>query len=261
MAYGLLFTIAGVTFCLGWDLLFMNERDKKLVLCPQVKGIIDRVVILFYSGSTCTGTLLDDSQTVLTVRHLFGGSVPPLYTPVTVRKFPYHLPETVYLTYFHPHLDVAILSPHRDNTPIPRLPASVPSMTCQDVLAIGFGRESYSEHLFGEFELLLPTVRRGVVSKEIRHRDSVFYFKTDLDLYNGFSGCAVWAGQAMVGMAVFILKSAIDHRNHHRHNFSLALSQIQHYLTNPSVPQETLTFLQEMDAVTTRRVIRIVSKL
>lgn len=53
--------------------------------------------------------------------------------------------------------------------------------------------------------MMLPTLQKGVISKVIRDQDTNVFVKTDALLYNGFSGCGVWAEEGLVAMAVFII--------------------------------------------------------
>jgi hypothetical protein len=61
-----------------------------------------------------------------------------------------------------------------------------------EVVALGFGRISYNINIFDKFELVLPTIARGVVSKIIEIGNLNLFLKTDAKLYSGFSGCGIW---------------------------------------------------------------------
>jgi len=52
------------------------------------------------------------------------------------------------------------------------------------------------------------------------------FFKTDANLYNGFSGCSIWQNNLHIGTAVFILKNKNTSTNYNRHNFSYGIEFI-----------------------------------
>jgi hypothetical protein len=56
------------------------------------------------------------------------------------------------------------------------------------------------------------------------------FIKTDASLYNGFSGCGIWYGKKLIGMAVFILKNKNNNSNFNKHNFSYTIDFIFHLL-------------------------------
>lgn len=51
-------------------------------------------------------------------------------------------------------------------------------------------------------------------------------FKTDASLYNGFSGCAIWAEAIQIGMAVFCIKNTNTSSHLAKQNFSYVTSFI-----------------------------------
>lgn len=88
---------------------------------------------------------------------------------------------------------------------------------------LGFGKFAFSNRVFQKIELVMPTIEAGVVSKVINVGHRSIFLKTDAALYNGFSGCAVWLGNQIIGMAIFILKNKNNQSNFNRHNFSYTI--------------------------------------
>lgn len=94
------------------------------------------------------------------------------------------------------------------------------------ILALGFGKYGFSARLFHRVEVVMPTIENGIVSKVINLGNRSTFIKTDAVLYNGFSGCGIWMGAQLIGMAVFILKNKTNHSNFNHHNFSYSVNFI-----------------------------------
>jgi hypothetical protein len=99
-----------------------------------------------------------------------------------------------------------------------------------DIIAIGFGKYNYGIHNFRFVDLLLPTIMRGIISKTITINSTLVAFKTDANLYHGFSGCGIWRGHSHIGMAVFIIKNITTLSHLTKHNFSYSSSFLRHSL-------------------------------
>ena len=76
----------------------------------------------------------------------------------------------------------------------------------------------------------MPTIETGVISKIISLGHKNVFLKTDAAMFNGFSGCGVWLGSNLIGMAVFILKNKNGGSNYNRHNFSYTFEFIEKLL-------------------------------
>lgn len=73
-----------------------------------------------------------------------------------------------------------------------------------DITAIGFGKYNFTIDKFSS-GLILPTLQKGIISKNIKHNNTSIFLKTDAHLSNGFSGCGIWSEKGLLGMAVFIV--------------------------------------------------------
>lgn len=71
---------------------------------------------------------------------------------------------------------------------------------------------------------MLPTIMRGIISKVIEVGSQLVVFKTDANLYHGFSGCGIWSGNHQQGIAVFIVKNITTFSQLLKHNFSYSAS-------------------------------------
>jgi hypothetical protein len=100
----------------------------------------------------------------------------------------------------------------------------------EEIRAIGFGKYNYSLSAFNKVDLLLPTILRGIISKRMELQSELILFRTDANLYHGFSGCGIWRGNNHIGMAVFIIKNTTTFCQLNKHNFSYCRSFIDKYL-------------------------------
>ena len=78
----------------------------------------------------------------------------------------------------------------------------------------------------------MPTIETGIVSKIVNIGYNSIFIKTDAALFNGFSGCGVWQGHRIIGMAIFILKNKSNQSNFNRHNFSYTIEFIEKLLNS-----------------------------
>lgn len=100
-------------------------------------------------------------------------------------------------------------------------------MIGDEILAIGFGKYAYDDCIFEKWQVVLPTIQRGCISKVINTNAEPTFIKTDANLYNGYSGCGIWQNQQLVGMAIFILKNKSNSLNYNNHNYSYLREYIE----------------------------------
>lgn len=101
-------------------------------------------------------------------------------------------------------------------------------------MSLGFGKYGYTSRIFQKIELVMPTIESGIVSKVVNVGHNSVFLKTDAALFNGFSGCGVWLGNRIIGMAIFILKNKNNESNFNRHNFSYTIEFIEKLLSSNS---------------------------
>ena len=106
---------------------------------------------------------------------------------------------------------------------------------------MGFGKYSYNNFMFSKFDLVLPTITEGIISKVIDFSGEEVYFKTDSFIYNGYSGTPIWSNQEWIGLSIFILKNSNNSIKFPRHNFSYSSKFIKNYLITPTLPDSTPT--------------------
>lgn len=90
------------------------------------------------------------------------------------------------------------------------------------------------------------------------------FIKTDAILYNGFSGCGIWIGDHLIGMAIFILKNKTNHSNFNHHNFSYHIEFILDLLqkdNNEYLTSEKNSELRSFDKIQTRHRLSLLPKL
>ena len=230
---GLCIKIGDLVFCLPISQI-LQGNSTLFAIEKSIESTIKKVVYISHEGSYCTGILFSPTY-ILTVKHLFN-IIKPLGTIVDVRFYPYQTKMKAKVCGFiAEYLDLMILSISQDNEQEDICDffsmvkqQNIPLMKMgMKVNAIGFGKYPYMSHYFDKVDLFLPTIDNGIISKVIEHNLEQVYFKTDMHIYNGYSGCPIWHQSHWIGIAFFIVRNPISSAKHPRHNFSYCRKLIQ----------------------------------
>lgn len=234
--YGITYPTKKILICIPIHCL-LSEKPCPVNIHDTIKPLLQSTCYINYRGHYCTGIKLNE-KTIISAKHVIPFEEQKIGLEVGVRLYPYHKETFGYISRMGQGsvdcleitLQTTIISKIKTtNTQKQKAVIFDKDYEClvgKNLLSLGFGKYAYSPFIFRKIQIIMPTIETGIVSKAISLGHRTIFIKTDAALFNGFSGCALWTENSLIGMAIFILKNKNDHANYNRHNFSYTISFI-----------------------------------